>query len=291
MKADITAAFSTRLFERGFRKDLEKIVENMFKEIMKEAERFKPATLDAEKTSITTTPIQFNTKLKVILKKWNKYIDNMSPVMVKRLQRKMLRYIDRKYNLYGLKFKIKSRDLQQEMDAKTIETLELIKSIPQDIIKRVTPIVMNSLQYGDRDIIYKELRKVKGITRRKAKNIARDQVAKNLEALNTGRARQIGLEYYYWDTQMDERVSKGKGGHKQLNGKIFKWDEPEAIIDAEGNKGHPKDRINCRCRRRWILPKPGQKFEKIKLGYKIVNESDGSDVEMPKDLGSTKKYQ
>lgn len=290
MRADVVAAFSTRLFERGFRKELEKIVERMFKEIMKISENFQPVILDAVDTK-TTTPIQYNVKLKSILKKWNKYLDKMSPVMVKRLQRKMLRYIDKKYNLYGLKFKIISRDLQQEMDAKAIETLELIKSIPQDIVKRITPIIMNSLQYGDRDTVYRAIRKVKGVSRRKAKNIARDQVAKNLEALNTGRARQVGLEYYYWDTQMDERVSKGKGGHKQLNGKIFKWDEPEAIIDGYGNKGHPKDRVNCRCRRRWVFPRAGQKFEKIKLGYKIVNESDGEEVKAPKDLGTSKKYQ
>lgn len=291
MRADVTEAFSTRLFERGFRNELNKIVEKMFSEIMREVSKFKPATLDSAIYDKTTTPIQLNTKFKFVLKKWNRYIHDMSPIMVKRLQRKMLRYIDKKYNIHGLKFRVISRDLQQEIDAKTIETLELIKSIPQDIIKRVTPIVMNSLQYGDRDIVYRELRKAKGVSRRRAKNIARDQVAKNLEALNTGRARQVGLEYYYWDTQMDERVSEGKGGHKQLNGKIFKWDEPEAIIDVYGNKGHPKDRVNCRCRRRWVLPRPGQKFEKIKLGYKIVNESDGEEIEAPKDLGTTKKYQ
>lgn len=289
MKADVTAAFSTRLFERNFRKELEKVVDKIFKDILKEVDRFQPATLDAAPT--TSTPIQFNNKFKLVLKKWNRYIDKMSPIMVKRLQRKMLHYIDKKYNIFGLDFKVTGRDLQQEMTAKAIETLELIKSIPQEIMTRVTPVVMNSLQQGDRHKVFKELRRIKSISKKRAKTIARDQIAKNLEALNTGRARQIGLEYYYWDTQMDERVSTGKGGHKQLNGKIFKWDEPEAVIDAYGNVGHPKDRVNCRCRRRWVLPKPGQKFEKIALGYKIINETDGKELEAPKDLGTSKKYQ
>lgn len=287
MVADILSAFSTRLFERAFRKELERFVERMFKDIMREEKRFKPATLDDIESH---TPRQFSDRINIVFRKWNKYINEKSPAMVKRLQRKLKRYIDGKFNIHGLQFRTIGEDLQQEMNAKAIETMALIKSIPQEVVTRVTPIVMNSLQQGNRAAVRKELRRAYGITRRRAKTIARDQVAKNLEAINTGRARQVGLEYYYWDTQMDERVSKGKGGHKQLNGKIFKWDEPEAVIDAYGNKGHPKDRVNCRCRRRWILPKPGQEFHKIKLGYEIVT-TEGDKIDTPKDLGTSKKYQ
>ena len=61
--------------------------------------------------------------------------------------------------------------------------------------------------------------------------------------------RDAGVEFFEWVTANDERVSTGKGGHKQLDGKIYKWGDtanyPE--IDSYGHHGVPAQRVNCRC--------------------------------------------
>lgn len=298
--AEVTEAYSTRLFERKIRQELESLVKSMFKDIIKAVERFTPKTLQDEKDNVfmdkidfTRTPLQFTKTFNKLMEQWQEKFDEQSPALIKRLQRRLLRYINKKYKNLGIDFKGNSDELNMLMKGKSEEFLALIKSIPQEAITRISPVVMGSLHQADRQAVYKQIKEISNVTKRRARFIVRDQVAKNLEAINTGRARQLGLEYYYWDTQMDERVSTGKGGHKQLNGLIFKWDEPEAIIDSKGTKGHPKQRPNCRCRARWIILRAGQKMEKVKLGYKIVEDLGDKkkrDIQAPKDLGTSKKY-
>jgi uncharacterized protein with gpF-like domain len=68
--------------------------------------------------------------------------------------------------------------------------------------------------------------------------------------LNEVTQRSAGIEFFEWCTAHDERVSTGKGGHKQLDGKIYKWGDTEhyPITDAYGNRGTPQNnRPNCRC--------------------------------------------
>lgn len=283
IRAEVSRPLSPFSFEKGFREELYYITNKCFNEILKVSRKFNPITLGRTEEKLNS-PKKWYNSVDDILIKWNRYIDKINPILVKKLQKKIKRYVDKKYNVYGLNFSVDSVGLRQEMDAHAIATMQLIKSIPSDIVERITPIVMNSLQNGDRDKVFKEIKKAQQVSLKRAKFIARDQVAKNLEAINTGRARQLNLEYYIWDTMEDERVSKGYGGHRQLNGKIFKWDEPEAVINSNGDKGHPKERPNCRCRRRWIFLKPGQEMKKIELGYKIVDTTTKEKIYLPKDI-------
>lgn len=81
-----------------------------------------------------------------------------------------------------------------------------------------------------------------------------------------------------WVTANDERVSTGKGGHKQLNGRIYRYDTPTAIIDSYGNKGHCSERVNCRCTQVSVILEPSQEFKKIKDSlngdYYIITNKD-----------------
>lgn len=84
----------------------------------------------------------------------------------------------------------------------------------------------------------------------KIKRITNDQTEKANSILNEITQRSAGIEFFEWSTAHDERVSTGKGGHKQLDGKIYKWGDSEhyPITDAYGNKGTPSNnRPNCRC--------------------------------------------
>ena len=101
---------------------------------------------------------------------------------------------------------------------------------------------------------------------RRAKFIARDQTAKGIQSYNQARAESLGFEFYQWVTSKDERVSTGKGGHIHLDGRIYKYNEPTAIIDSYNTRGHTGQRPNCRCEAIAVLPNPNQEFKRVRDG-------------------------
>lgn len=84
----------------------------------------------------------------------------------------------------------------------------------------------------------KELRELLGVNERRAKLIARDQIAKANTTFNRIRQQQAGVDRYRWSTSSDERV---RATHRANNGKVFRWDQPPATT------GHPGNDIQCRC--------------------------------------------
>ena len=133
------------------------------------------------------------------------------------------------------------------MQAQYLENIALIKSIPREIIERYQSALYNAVANFDSGAINKLARQIGQISARRAKTIARDQTAKAIESFSNARARDLGFTHYQWQTSRDERVSTGVGGHRQLDGRIFAYDSPSAVIDSYSNKGHPAQRVNCRC--------------------------------------------
>ena len=143
----------------------------------------------------------------------------------------------------------------------------MIKTIPQEIKNRFESAFLNDVNNFDQEAIKKQVLTITGISERRADTIARDQVSKALDGYATARSQTLGYEFYIWITSRDERVSKGKGGHRQLDQRIYKYDTPTAVIDSYGNIGSPSQRVNCRCRRRPLLLKEGQELELVKDNY------------------------
>jgi SPP1 gp7 family putative phage head morphogenesis protein len=116
--------------------------------------------------------------------------------------------------------------------------------------------------------IMRELEDGYAVPKRRARLIARDQVSKLNADLAQSRQRDVGIEYYYWETSSDERVrgSRGEikaGRHDVLDGKLCRWDDPSVYSDDEGRTwrsrtaigayvGHPGEDYQCRC---WARPK------------------------------------
>lgn len=125
--------------------------------------------------------------------------------------------------------------------------LDLITSIPTDIITKSRQTLLQSIASFDRASITRELRAITNLANRRIELIARDQTAKAVTAYDRALAQDMGFTHYIWSTSDDERVSTGEGGHKYLDNRIYSYTEPTAIIDDDGNKGHPGQRINCRC--------------------------------------------
>ena len=85
------------------------------------------------------------------------------------------------------------------------------------------------------------VRRATGISARKAKGIARDQIATLQGQVTQARQTRLGVKRYRWRTVGDARV---RTTHRQREGEIFSWDRPPP-------DGHPGAPINCRC---WAEP-------------------------------------
>ncbi|MBQ3311706.1 minor capsid protein [bacterium] len=148
--------------------------------------------------------------------------------------------------------------------------VQLITNVSSQTLTNIENIVFDGMTTGGGwGEIEKTLKEQKVVADNRIKLIARDQTAKANATLNELQQRDAGIKFFMWRTMGDERVSTGKGGHKQLDGKIYAWDEKEnyPVIDSYGNTGLPSQRPNCRCVALpvWILK-----------GYKPVKQFDGS---------------
>ena len=87
--------------------------------------------------------------------------------------------------------------------------------------------------------------KRKGIARRKAKFLARQETKLLVAEYRKNRFKQEGVTKYRWSTILDGRERKL---HKELNGRIFSWDNPPIIDERTGERGNPGEAYNCRCK-------------------------------------------
>lgn len=122
------------------------------------------------------------------------------------------------------------------------ENLALIKSIREDTLRRIQSelreAVSSTLERGvQTKLLANRIRDLSGVTEKRARLIARDQVGKLNGRLTEYRQRGAGIKEYRWSTSNDSRVREA---HAEREGQIFKWDK--APYD-----GHPGQPINCRC--------------------------------------------
>ena len=177
--------------------------------------------------------------------------------------------VNASYKRQGLEFSIMGRS---EIVEKTIfksynSILDLIVSIPSQIVGSYKQELLNGVGDFNRERIAQIAENIGGVSRRKAELIARDQTHKATTNYAMARASSLGFDYYVWDTSHDERVSTGKGGHRQLQGRIYRYDKDTAIVDSYGNVGHCGSRVNCRCVPLTLMLEPNQKLKLVKDSY------------------------
>lgn len=131
--------------------------------------------------------------------------------------------------------------MQQWVD----ENVKLIKTIPQDTLGRMREIVLTGYKNGETTTsIIKKIQRAYSVNRRQAQLLARDQIAKLNGQLTKQQQTDAGVEEYTWSTSGDTRVREG---HKRLNGKRFRWDDPPVVDQKTGRRCHPGEDYQCRC--------------------------------------------
>ena len=153
----------------------------------------------------------------------------------------------------------------------SMEAANLIKSIPQQLIGDVAAAVMDNMRGtplpNDRTLL-QQIEHIGGVSKKRARLIARDQTSKMTSTLNQARQQSLGIDMYIWRTAKDQRVvgnpsglyPKGNqvhGDHYVMEGLYCRWDDPTVVSYDKGStwikrgsnmpKEHPGQQIQCRC--------------------------------------------
>lgn len=136
---------------------------------------------------------------------------------------------------------VREEDLAEYLETVATRNAGLIRGLVSDTIRRIQQTVVTSVLEG---IPAASLRKTLvadfQFADKRAKVIARDQIAKVSSELNEIRHTQAGITEYYWRTSKDERV---RPLHKKLDGRRYTYGKP---TDAEQGRA-PGRPILCRC--------------------------------------------
>jgi SPP1 gp7 family putative phage head morphogenesis protein len=118
------------------------------------------------------------------------------------------------------------------------ENASLIRNLTSKMYDDVEQSVTRAVASGtlQRDLAIELSGKI-GVTRDRAKLIARDQIGKLYGQVNAARQREMGVERFVWRTVNDQRV---RPEHEDREGKTYRYDDPP---DGE----LPGEPINCRC--------------------------------------------
>lgn len=145
--------------------------------------------------------------------------------------------------------------LTEQLELFSTQNAELITSLVDDQITRVSGMVQRGFQQGlPYKTIQQQIQQTFGIPHRHAKLIARDQTVKLNASLTKLRQQDLGIETFEWQTSGDERV---RASHRKMDGLICKWDDPTVYRNPGENKWRkrtsdmpktqPGGDVQCRC--------------------------------------------
>lgn len=148
------------------------------------------------------------------------------------------------------------------LDAFRAENVDLIQSIPDEMLEQVGDVLEKAWTSGERvETLSDLLQKRFDVSESKGDLIARDQTLKLNGQLASSRAQDAGITRYVWTTSNDERVRGNPSGkypnptktgriisdHFHLDGKTFTYGQPPITNEATGARNEPGQDFSCRC--------------------------------------------
>lgn len=136
---------------------------------------------------------------------------------------------------------VRTEDLEDYLATAATRNAGLIRGLSEDVIKRVQTTVTDAVLRGKTaSELRKQLTADFQFGDKRAKVIARDQIAKTNSDLNRIRHQQAGITSYTWRTSHDERV---RPRHARIDGTVYEYGKPTGA--EEGLP--PGQPILCRC--------------------------------------------
>lgn len=133
------------------------------------------------------------------------------------------------------------------------ENVSQITTIPNEYLNQVEAIIRWGYETRQPKVnVYRRLEKLVGLTKSKAKMIARDQLGTLNSQMTRYEHESAGVGKYKWITKRDDRV---RDCHRALHGTVHKWSEPPPMWYMTKSRGivytgrycNPGEDIGCRC--------------------------------------------
>ena len=143
--------------------------------------------------------------------------------------------------------------IQRMVDEWVHENVSKIGSIPAEYLGEVENIIRWGYDTKQPKVnVYRRLEKLAGMTRAKAKMIARDQLGTLNARMTQFEHESAGVTKYKWVTRRDSLV---RDCHRALNGTVHKWSEPPPMWYMTKSRGivytgrycNPGEDYGCRC--------------------------------------------
>lgn len=111
----------------------------------------------------------------------------------------------------------------------------------------------NAFAGGRADTLAKVIESNFGVSKRKAAFLAGQETSLAVSHYRQARYEEIGCERYRWSTSHDSIV---RDDHKDLDGQIFRWDDPPVTNKRTMARNNPGCDFSCRCRAIPLIPTP-----------------------------------
>lgn len=136
-----------------------------------------------------------------------------------------------------------AKEWQENMD-------KYIKNFTEKEIIELRKTVMESAFQGNRyEYLIKGIRDSYGVTRRKARFLARQETNLLVAKLKETRYQEAGVYRYRWKCVAGTKDHPVRPAHKALNGQIFRFDDPPITTEPGEpvRRNNPGEDFNCRC--------------------------------------------
>lgn len=234
-------------------KEYERMMVEMIADIRAEVIRYivKPFKSDLAMDGITDW---LSHVMDAVINRWSYNLDRIAPEMAKvfvgkskkNYERRLLSVLRRRGFTVGFNH---SQFVEEQMQVALGENIGLIKSVGEQYLDRVRLSVWYSVKNGyDVEGLVKRLREIDGMSERRAKNIANDQIGKINDAIENARAKELGVTKAIW--QHSSASKEPRVSHVKANGMEYDL-EKGAYIDGEYI--HVREKIGCKCGKRLVI--------------------------------------
>lgn len=128
-----------------------------------------------------------------------------------------------------------------------------VKGWTEDEIKKLRGIVQDHATKGLRaESLIKKIKRRFDVSQSRAKFIARQETRLVMSKFRETRYQDAGTKGYVWKTVLGTPAHPVRPLHAKLDGKFFKWDNPP-VTNVNGNRNHPGEDFNCRCRPKVVV--------------------------------------
>lgn len=265
--------------QKWYVKELLKLVDDLTKDVLKE---IKPLYKEYKEQITFTQDASISSQMRIVLNglkdKFYSMFKEKGKKFANRMVKKTNRYATTTFNgimrsLFD-KDKVKQAggfvlkgaaitpEKEEVMKALIYENVSLITNMQERYFEQITGVVMRSITSGKGvTFIEEELLKYKGMTKRRAKNIALDQTRKAYNDINLRNMQDAGVRKAEWVhsggsqkprtyhmTRWDGVSGLDDGRPNGLDGFIFELDRPPVIDLRTGERGYPAQLPYCHCR-------------------------------------------